>query len=119
MSANHASIKLSRDFVDAARLEADTSHRSVGAQVEHWAKIGRALESTPGIGLDRIRATLEGRMKLEDLSAVERDAFHDQLSDAFNAPNQRVDDAYAAMGRREAELVREGRLPPAARRRAG
>jgi len=34
-ASNRASIKLSSDFVEEARKEAEVLHRSVGAQVEH------------------------------------------------------------------------------------
>ncbi|MBI5440307.1 MAG: hypothetical protein HY900_03745 [Deltaproteobacteria bacterium] len=41
-------MKLSREFVEAARLEAEASHRSLAAQVEHWASLGRAVERALG-----------------------------------------------------------------------
>jgi hypothetical protein len=37
-------VKLSDTLYDAAREAADLSHRSLSAQVEHWATLGRAIE---------------------------------------------------------------------------
>jgi hypothetical protein len=56
-----ASIKLPVDLIDAARQDAGVFSRSIGGQVEHWARIGQALEAVPGYSVDRVRAALEGR----------------------------------------------------------
>lgn len=37
-------VKLSDDLVTLARAEAEASNRSIAAQVEHWARVGRAAE---------------------------------------------------------------------------
>lgn len=38
-------VKLSDLLVKAARAEAKATNRSITAQVEHWAKLGRAVEA--------------------------------------------------------------------------
>ena len=37
-------VKLSDDLVTLARAEAAAANRSIAAQVEHWARVGRAVE---------------------------------------------------------------------------
>lgn len=37
-------VKLSDDLINAARDAAPTAHRSLAAQVEHWAALGRSIE---------------------------------------------------------------------------
>ena len=37
-------VKLSDALIDAARETAPLAHRSMAAQIEHWASLGRALE---------------------------------------------------------------------------
>lgn len=108
-AANRASIKLSSDFVEEARREAEVLHRSVGAQVEHWAKLGRAFESTPGVGIDRVRGALEGRLTIEDLTSDERNAFYDGVFAELNGPDQAMSDHYAALGSREGAVGTDGR----------
>lgn len=38
-------VKLSDDLVEEARREAKAADRSITAQIEHWAKLGRSVES--------------------------------------------------------------------------
>lgn len=38
-------VKLADDLVNAAREEAKRADRSITAQIEHWAKLGRAAEA--------------------------------------------------------------------------
>jgi hypothetical protein len=107
--ANYASIKLSTTFIDEARREADVLHRSVGAQVEYWAKLGRAIENTPGFGLDRVRETMEGRLRVEAVPpAEERERFFTDLSVAFDTPDVATQSHYAALGEREGAVGSDG-----------
>jgi len=98
MASNYASVKLSSEFIDEARREADLLHRSLGAQVEYWAKLGRAIEQSPGFSIHRVRATLSGRIKLEDLPAEEQDAVFDGLAAEFEKPPAALRSHYAALG---------------------
>ena len=38
-------VKLSDDLVKIARKEADAANRSITAQIEHWATLGRSVET--------------------------------------------------------------------------
>lgn len=40
-----AQVSLSSDFAALVRGQADSSHRSMAAQLEHWAQIAQALEA--------------------------------------------------------------------------
>lgn len=104
MASSYASVKLSSAFIDEVRQEASVVHRSVGAQVEYWAKLGRAVESAPGFGIDRVRQALDGRLKLEALSVEEQDAVFDQLGDQFDNPPAELKAHYAELGRREGAI---------------
>ena len=41
-------VKLSDELVLSARIEAEGADRSITAQIEHWAKLGRAAEVALG-----------------------------------------------------------------------
>ena len=41
-------VKLSEELALRARLEAEASERSITAQIEHWARLGAALEEVLG-----------------------------------------------------------------------
>src|SRR5947208_2285362 len=109
MSSNHASIKLSRNLVDAARREGEALQRSAGAQVEHWARIGQIFENTPGIGVSHVRAVLEGTLKLEDLPTKERKAFYAGVGEFFKKPDQATVDFYANIGAQEGAVGSDGK----------
>ena len=101
MASNYASVKLSSDFVDEARQEAAVLHRSLGAQVEYWARLGRAIEHAPGFSIDRVREALEGHLRLETLSVAEQDAVLDGLGAEFDEPRAELRDYFAALGASE------------------
>jgi hypothetical protein len=42
-------VKLSDPLIDAARNAAPLAHRSLAAQIEHWAELGRAIEGSLSI----------------------------------------------------------------------
>jgi hypothetical protein len=109
MASNYASVKLSGDFVDQARREAEVVHRSVGAQVEYWARLGRAVENTPGFGIDKVRQALDRQLKLEAGTAAERDQAFAALSAEFDAPSAATRAHYAALGAREGDVGRDGK----------
>ena len=53
-------VKLSDPLVQAARAAADDADRSIAGQIEHWARLGRAVEAT---------------LSLEDTSRLKRGEF--------------------------------------------
>ena len=106
---NHVSIKLSADFVDDARAEAEIAHRSAGAQVEYWAKLGRAFENAPDFTVDRAREMLTGQKMLDGLSAAEWGPAMDRLSDFFTNPDPAIDAHYARLGAQEGAVGTDGK----------
>jgi hypothetical protein len=80
-----------------------------GAQVEYWARLGRAIENTPGFGLDRIRETMEGRLRVEAVPGAEdRELFFTNLSAAFDTPDIATQSHDAALGEREGAVGSDG-----------
>ncbi len=71
-------VKLSDDLVLSARLEADATDRSITAQIEHWAKLGRAAEAalkhTDVLALKRsngdLTKTFPGKSKQESIQVL-------------------------------------------------
>lgn len=111
MASKFATVKLNSRLVDEARREAELFQRSLGSQIEHWAKIGRALENADGSSISRVRAALEGRLTMDDLSAAEQDAFFVEFGTVLEAPSSEVRAAYAELGekRQAVRAAREGR----------
>ena len=116
---NFATVKLPSAFVDEARREAEIVNRSLGGQIEHWARLGRALERAPGMPVERVRDTLQGKVTLETLSVQEQGAVFDHLDAWFDNPPEDVVAAYREIGSRpgavgldkKGKLVRERANP--------
>lgn len=104
-----ASIKLPVDLIEAARQDAGVFSRSIGGQVEHWARIGQALEAVPGYSVDRVRAALEGRFDSAALCDDELRIMDDLL---FLEPTAAQRKAMARIGARAGAVGEdaEGRL---------
>lgn len=94
-----ASVKFPDAFVETARREAALFNRSVAGQIEHWARIGQALEGAPEFSTERVRATLMGRLKIEALSPAERQAVFDSMFFWAASPTDEEKDEYAALGK--------------------
>jgi hypothetical protein len=65
-------VKLSDELTSAARAESEVWSRSMTQQIEHWARIGRAVERGGDVRLDRVRDALEAKLPFDHLGADER-----------------------------------------------
>lgn len=74
-------VKLPSELLDLARAEAKLMNRSITAQVEHWARIGRAIETSPTFSYDHVIDVLSGRAPYDALSAAEQQVALDGLDE--------------------------------------
>ena len=51
-------LKLSDELVAIARPRAAAEHRSIPKQIEHWARLGKAVEDNPELPVQFIKDTL-------------------------------------------------------------
>ena len=49
MAETITAVRLSKRIISAAREAGQIHTRSIAAQVEHWAKLGRAIENAPRV----------------------------------------------------------------------
>lgn len=108
MASNFSTVKLNARLVEEARREAELFQRSIAGQIEHWAKLGRAIENARGFSLERVRMALAGALKIEDLTDDEQDAVFADLGGQFEAPSPELKAGYAQLGqqRRSAQARR-------------
>lgn len=58
------SVKLSDETVEAARQQAQVFQRTLGGQIDYWAKIGRLAELHPGLTFDYLQKLMrENRLQ--------------------------------------------------------
>jgi hypothetical protein len=66
-------IKLSGELVEEARHSAKLFHRSLTGQIEHWAVIGRVIESQmSGDSIVQLLERVGGTMKIARVAEVEQ-----------------------------------------------
>jgi len=59
-------LKLSDELVEIAKPHAAAQHRSIPKQIEHWARLGKAVEDNPELPVQFIKDTL---LAVEEIKA--------------------------------------------------
>ena len=65
-------IRISENLADKAKRRSSIEHRSMTAQVEYWAKIGKIAEENPDLPFTFIKEILLG---LEELKEEEKEEY--------------------------------------------
>lgn len=65
-------VRFEAELFEAARARAEVSSRSAAQQLAHWARIGKAFESSPGVDQQAITAVLGGAKSYDDLNRREQ-----------------------------------------------
>ena len=79
-------VKLSDELVESARLESEIYSRSMTQQIEHWARIGRAVERT-GVLEGRVRAALQAELEFDALSTDEKLSYLSEFERQIHMPS--------------------------------
>jgi len=93
-------VKLNDDIVDFARQEAVLQDRSLGAQISHWVRIGRAVETSGKLDHARIAAVLAGEMQTRELTPEEKSVWLDRFTDLMGEPGPEEEAFFANRRRR-------------------
>jgi hypothetical protein len=76
--------RIDGELFEAAKVAGEIQSRSAAQQLDHWARIGRELETSPMITHGAISKVLTGRAPYDDLpdraQAVIRVAWDEQIS---------------------------------------
>jgi len=89
------SIKISDNEMVYLREEAKLSSRSIAGQVEHWLRIGRAIEKSSVFNYQQIRDALSGLTSPDELNAEEQSVFFEEFSDSMWDVTPEQEDYYA------------------------
>jgi len=74
MTSTSRPTRVDEDLWDAAVAAGAAQHRSAVAQLNRWIRIGRELESSPGVSQRDIQRVLAGDGSYDDLSEREQAA---------------------------------------------
>src|SRR3954464_2476495 len=64
--------RVAADLLDSAAAEGARQSRSAKQQIDHWARVGRAVSMTQTAARRRVEAALAGELPDRDLTAEER-----------------------------------------------
>lgn len=70
--ATDTPTRVATDLVESAAAEGRRESRSAKQQLDHWARVGRAVSMRQTAARRRIEAVLSGELSLSALSAEER-----------------------------------------------
>jgi hypothetical protein len=71
--------RVAADLFEAATVEGARQSRSAKQQLDHWARVGRALSSGHTAARRRVEAALAGDLPLRDLTGAERSAVNAEI----------------------------------------
>lgn len=105
-------VRIDRKLYDDANTTADLKSRSIAQQIAHWARIGRALETSPEVTEQRISRVLAGTTAYDELSsreqAIVRAEWDRRIESRVDA--LRLDQEFECEDRSYVELDQEGRV---------
>jgi hypothetical protein len=95
-----APTRIDEDVFAAAKAAAVANSRSASQQVNHWARLGRALEASGTVRAREISKVLDGKASYDDLNHYEQAVVRADWDERTDAARAQLDLA--------AELVAEG-----------
>ena len=75
--------RFAADLIDSAAAEGARQSRSAKQQLDHWARVGRAVSSQHTASRARVEAALAGDVELHELSIEEGVVFNAEIAAAI------------------------------------
>lgn len=104
--------RFAADLVDAAAVEGARQSRSAKQQLDHWARVGRAVSSQGSYSWRRIEAALQGTLPMRELSGEEGAVFNAEIEarieERLNAVS--TTDLLRSEGKTTVSLDKDGNL---------
>lgn len=97
----HAPDRVTRvaaDLVDSAAAEGARQSRSAKQQLDHWARVGRAVSSQHTASRRRVEAALAGHLATSELTIEEGVVFNAEISAAIEESLARTNYGAALRG---------------------
>ncbi len=104
--------RISGDLFAAAKAAGEIQSRSAAQQLDHWARLGRALESSPVVTHSFVERVLSGQLPYDAVSELEqatvRAAWDEKISERLTDLN--FEDHMIEVGSPWAESDPEGQV---------
>jgi hypothetical protein len=75
--------RFAADLVDSAAAEGARQSRSAKQQLDHWARVGRAVSSQHTASRRRVEAALAGQLAMSELTVEEGVVFNAEIAAAI------------------------------------
>lgn len=75
--------RFAADLLDSAAAEGKRQSRSAKQQLDHWARVGRAVSSQQTAARKRVEAALAGELELRELSVEEGVVYNAEVAAAI------------------------------------
>lgn len=75
--------RVAADLMDSAASEGARQSRSAKQQLDHWARVGRAVSSQHSVARRKVEAALAGDVHLRDVTDEEGVVFNAEISAAI------------------------------------
>lgn len=75
--------RVAADLMDSASVEGARQSRSAKQQLDHWARVGRAVSSQQSASRHRVEAAMAGNLDLADLDADEEVVLNAEITAAI------------------------------------
>ena len=75
--------RVAADLMESATVEGARQSRSAKQQLDHWARVGRAVSSHQTASRHRVEAAMAGELDLDDLTSQEGAVFNAEISAAI------------------------------------
>jgi hypothetical protein len=82
--------RIASDLFEAAAVEGARQSRSAKQQLDHWARVGRAVSMSHTAARRRVEAALAGELPEHRLTAEERTVFNAELDTAISESAGRI-----------------------------
>lgn len=104
--------RVAADLMEAAAFEGERQSRSAKQQLDHWARVGRAVSAQTSASRRRVEAALCGELDERELRAEERVVFDAELDASISeaARTVRFGEVLARRGVTTVALDEHGRL---------
>jgi hypothetical protein len=104
--------RVAADLMDSATSEGARQSRSAKQQLDHWARVGRAVSSQHTAARRRVESALAGDLDTNDLSVEEGVVFNAEISAAIEESLARTKygDVLAARGITMVAMNDEGQI---------
>jgi hypothetical protein len=104
--------RVAADLMESATTEGARQSRSAKQQLDHWARVGRAVSSQQSAARRRVESALAGDLDTNDLSVEEGLVFNAEISAAIEESLARTKygDVLAARGITMVAMNDEGQI---------